>query len=162
MRLSGTLSHSGGGARTSWMQWKVPSKLDDITTKPLIPFSSSTREELTHSNMRSYSNKSVVFTHFYCKSSCRCFLVRGERSDMALQNQRAGWLGESCGCQDISMKLNISPLAVVAPPENQRFIPSFVSRLNTLVQLVNPPQLGRHIGAGSDLANRPDAINSLP
>lgn len=60
------------------------------------------------------------------------------------------------------MKLNISPLAVVAPPENQRFIPSFVSRLNTLVQLVNPPQLGRHIRAGSDLANRPDAINSLP
>lgn len=42
-----TFSQSGG-TRPSWMEVKVSSKLDDITTKPLIPFSSSTREDLRH------------------------------------------------------------------------------------------------------------------
>lgn len=37
------------------MQLKVSSKLDDITTKPLMPFSSSTSDELTHKH--SFSDK---------------------------------------------------------------------------------------------------------
>ncbi len=46
------------------MQWKVSSRLDDITTKPLIPFSNSTRDELTHKHTQ-LPTKSVTSALFY-------------------------------------------------------------------------------------------------
>lgn len=42
------------------MQLKVSSKLDDITTKPLMPFSSSTSDELTHKHSFSFKVQEEV------------------------------------------------------------------------------------------------------
>lgn len=115
--VSGTFSHSGG-TRTSQMQWKVSSKLDDITTKPLIPFSSSTRDELTHKHTQ--LQLLLSFPPFTASQSGSTRITL--HSDTEIQTSRLGnWVIVlcgifyvdpnqallfclSCGCQDICIK----------------------------------------------------------
>lgn len=114
-----TFSHSGG-TRASYMQLKVSSKLGDITTKPLIPFSSSTRDELA----QKHTQLQQQICHFYCRVfSSHWFLLWIHWSYHALGHngiKQPGWLLSAvylfyvgtnalficlgCSCQNICVK----------------------------------------------------------